>query len=179
MRAPGALPLLGLVAVQADHKATLLTHPVDVEECGLAGVTHLPHAAHCSLPRQLDCTHQTTAAVSTLGGCFYQTSTLGGCFYQTSTLGGCFCQTSTLGGCFYQTSTLCCCFYQTSTLWCCFYQTSTLWCCSSEKKSADTINVKNANIGQSLIIMYPVFLLEVMRSVGHLTALIHIKLNPK
>jgi len=51
----GVLLLLGLVAVQADDEATLLTHPVDVEQGGLAGITHLPHAPHRTLPRQLDC----------------------------------------------------------------------------------------------------------------------------
>lgn len=49
----GAPSLLGLVAVQADNKATFLTDPVDVEERRLAGITHLPHPPYCSLPRQL------------------------------------------------------------------------------------------------------------------------------
>lgn len=45
--------LLGLVTIQADDEAALLTDPVDVEERRLAGVAHLPHAPHRSLPRQL------------------------------------------------------------------------------------------------------------------------------
>lgn len=45
--------LLGLVTIQADDKAALLTDPVDVKERRFACVAHLPHAPHRSLPRQL------------------------------------------------------------------------------------------------------------------------------
>lgn len=46
--------LLGLVTIQADDEAAFLTDPMDVEECRFAGVAHLPHAPHRSLPHQLD-----------------------------------------------------------------------------------------------------------------------------
>lgn len=49
----GNPPFLGFVAIQAHNEATLLTHPVDVEERHLAGVAHLPHPSDGSLPRQL------------------------------------------------------------------------------------------------------------------------------
>lgn len=40
-----------LVTVQTHHKATLVTHPVHVEQRRITDVTHLAHPGHCSLPR--------------------------------------------------------------------------------------------------------------------------------
>ena len=42
-----------LEAVQADHKATLGAGPVNVEQGGVTGVTHLPNTCHGPLPGNL------------------------------------------------------------------------------------------------------------------------------
>lgn len=49
------LPFLGLVTVQASHKSTLAADPVDIEQCGLARVTHLPDTSNCPFPGNFGC----------------------------------------------------------------------------------------------------------------------------
>ena len=53
IRASGHLPHAQPVAVQTNHKATLVAHPVEVEEGGVARVAHLTHALHSTFPGHL------------------------------------------------------------------------------------------------------------------------------
>ena len=54
-----ATPRAQAIAVDAHDEATLVAHPVHVEERRVAHVAHLAHALHGSLPRQLGCNGQT------------------------------------------------------------------------------------------------------------------------
>lgn len=44
------------VAINADDKAAVVAHPVEVEQRRVAHVTHLSHPLHCPLPHHLSCT---------------------------------------------------------------------------------------------------------------------------
>ena len=46
---------LGFEAVEADDKAALVTHPVHVEQSGVAHVTHLTHPLNSALPSDGRC----------------------------------------------------------------------------------------------------------------------------
>ena len=49
-----------LVAGGADAEPAMLTHPVEVEDGSLTGVTELPHSPHGTLPHGKNCIHNET-----------------------------------------------------------------------------------------------------------------------